>query len=379
MPTLSIASNSEVNRAWEAVVAYDGRTYYWNSETEEVSWDPPPRETLAAQPAPAVGSITPAADVVGEASLERRRLHRSVLDRSLMALLMQHIACAFAQWRLCLYASMQPVAGQARLYYGGIGSEVEEDEEEEGEQAGDGGGIRGGVLASGGSAKSDVGEDDGDGSRRSLSSLRTLLGPQALDALLSRGSLARSLASTKQSLERERRRRRRCEKECVALAERFDEVERQSALERRRLSMLMRSHATWRVAREMSLRAGGVGGDAAAAAHAAAIAVLGSKHGGRLWRLEAVTRLQLLEKARLEARTFLQAESLAAAAAMESAHDGAGTARYQEALKLVERLERDEGSAVVSTCMLEWCRRFRRRVRCRRRRCCVRRRLGCTS
>ena len=287
MPTLSIASNSEVNRAWEAVVAYDGRTYYWNSETEEVSWDPPPRETLAAKPAPAVGSITPAADVVGEASLERRRLHRSVLDRSLMALLMQHIACAFAQWRLCLYASMQPVAGQARLYYGGIGSEVEEDEEEEGEQAGDGGGIRGGVLASGGSAKSgvggvgDVGEDDGDGSRRSLSSLRTLLGPQALDALLSRGSLARSLASTKQSLERERRRRRRCEKECVALAERFDEAERQLAMERRRLSMLMRSHATWRVAREMSLRAGGVGGDAAAAAHAAAIAVLGSKHGGR--------------------------------------------------------------------------------------------------
>ena len=353
MPTLSIASNSEVNRAWEAVVAYDGRTYYWNSETEEVSWDPPPRETLAAKPAPAVGSITPAADVVGEASLERRRLHRSVLDRSLMALLMQHIACAFAQWRLCLYASMQPVAGQARLYYGGIGSEVEEDEEEEGEQAGDGGGIRGGVLASGGSAKSDVGEDDGDGSRRSLSSLRTLLGPQALDALLSRGSLARSLASTKQSLERERRRRRRCEKECVALAERFDEAERQLAMERRRLSMLMRSHATWRVAREMSLRAGGVGGDAAAAAHAAAIAVLGSKHGGRLWRLETVSRLQLLEKARLEARTFLQAESLAAAAAMESAHDGAGTARYREALKLVERLERDEESAVVSTCMLE--------------------------
>jgi hypothetical protein len=224
-PTLeSIASDSVVNRAWEAVVAYDGRTYYWNSETEEVSWEPPPREKLAAQPAPAGGSITPAAEVVGEASLERRRLHRSVLDRSLIALLMQHLACAFTQWRLCLYASMQPVAGQARLFSGVVGSEEEEgEEEEEEEEAGDGGGIRGGLLASGGSAKSGVGDDgddDGDVRRRSsgaLGSLRSLLGPQALDALLSRGSLARSLESTKQSLERERRRRRRCEKECVAL------------------------------------------------------------------------------------------------------------------------------------------------------------------
>ena len=317
----------------------------------------------------------------------QQTLQQSLLDRCILAGLMRHLGTAFAQWRLVLVAQTAVAVGAPEApqplrtalsihwsYLEAAGAEVagaevavadEEAADEEtalralaGHSRGAAAGgtdavIDGAAAGAGGAVAAAAGGAMGDASAAgeaigAISLLQGLLGHDCVGQLLERGrrldcTIARSAALLERSeaaLHAERRRRRRREKDFLEQAERCVEAERTLELERRRMSAAMKWHATWRLKRERRLWER----ERWCAQHGADDRVgTESGGGGASWLTdESVSRLRLLEKARQEARSALQAESLAATEAAPGGGDEVLTPRYHAALLAVMHLEQAE-------------------------------------
>ena len=164
------ADESASDNGWEAVVSDDGRTYYWNSATDEVAWELPTEQRATESTKPSYATMTMALNVgedaetaaqagfyarrkmlpfsyssaagptrldVGASSKgpgkafagtkamrglstlwsqvaasqeqvdEMQAIHtRSLLDHCLAASLAHGLGCAFTQWRKCIASTI---------------------------------------------------------------------------------------------------------------------------------------------------------------------------------------------------------------------------------------------------------------------------------
>ena len=95
--------------SWEAVVAEDGRTYYWHSETEEVRWDHPGDDAkqgggscVTQQQVRSLSVLWSQVESTQRMAYEMQRmLQLNLLERCCTGSMAQRLTVAFGQWRLC--------------------------------------------------------------------------------------------------------------------------------------------------------------------------------------------------------------------------------------------------------------------------------------